>query len=275
MSPRFAHFVITRFSVRAPGDTQRYRDPEWLRGRLDLLRRFGAQSLRDQTDSGFTWLLFADDQSPQWVRDGLSEVSTGIDTICCFTEPGEWKANLAALLDSRRSGDAPIITTRLDSDDLIHRDFIRVVADAAEPDIVMNMPIGYRLRTDQMRLFRVRNKRTFEVLCTASSQHIFNFGHGTAGRSFRSVDVRAEAGMWIQTVHGENLANTSTRGQPFADADGFDMLTGQIARPRLIDELRHRASEARNFAGRITAYAQTQMSPHRPPASDERPRSAR
>jgi hypothetical protein len=233
----FPHYIITRFSVRAPGDVQRYRHPEWLEERLTLLGRFGAPSLLSQTSHNFTWLIFADIASPQWVRDGLSEISSGIPVSQFFVEPKQWKSALNDFLQGERGQGVPLITSRLDSDDLLHRDFVQEIAAAAVPEVVLNMPTGFRLRVNDMHLFRVGHKRAFESLCTASPQHIFDFQHGKAADVFPSVEVRPREGMWIQTVHDHNIANASTRGYPCARADGFDMLADAIVRPELRDRI--------------------------------------
>lgn len=261
MTAPFPHYVITRFSVKAGGGVSHYRDPVWLSDRLALLARLGAPSLRDQTDQDFKWLVFADIASPQWVRDGLAELSSGIPAVVFFVEPNDWKSALGEFLDHERSRGGPLITSRMDSDDLVHRDFVRVIRAAAQPEVVINLPTGYRLRTDDMRLFRVSNKRTCESMCTATSRHLFRFRHGRAAHELPSVDVATSVGMWVQTVHGGNIANASSHGYPVRRAPGFDVLSGTIVKPRLGGQARYRFLTARTFLQRCASAARRRVMP--------------
>jgi hypothetical protein len=63
---RATHFVLTRFNVRMP--IYQHPDESWLPERVRLFEQYCLPSFEAQTNTNFTWLIFADAQSPSWLR---------------------------------------------------------------------------------------------------------------------------------------------------------------------------------------------------------------
>jgi hypothetical protein len=130
----YRHFIITRFNLK-PSDNSWNKDrlgnlvltQEWLIHRVDLFLKYCLPSVINQTNKDFLWLLYFD-------------VSTEDRIIKQFCELEQIHKNRIKILladgydgfsDRYRDdilgfcgGDCKyIITTRLDNDDIVHRDF--------------------------------------------------------------------------------------------------------------------------------------------------------
>jgi len=254
------HLLLTQFSIPAPQAPGRNRDVSWLRFRLHLLSVIGVPSVRSQTSSDFEWILMIDRHSGPWVLEELGRMLHGLPaTLLPVGE--DWKADLRAAL-LRRQGSSHLLTSQLDSDDAIAPQFIESVRAQARPGGVVNASVGSRLEYRTGRLVRLRKKRAFESVCSSDGRNIFDFHHGTAGIELPNRDLD-EGPLWMQTIHGINLANRSMRGFPIADPWGTAWSSACIRSPSVADYFRWAAAEAHEFARRAHRAASAKVSASR------------
>ena len=121
---RMQHLIITRFAVRFPEHPAP--SPEWIEERFDLLERYTAPSMRNQTVGDFEWWLQCDVATDQAVVDRLRAVAPQVRVALVGADPGDGRA--IATADARgwsarahvRPGTTILVQTRLDSDDVLH-----------------------------------------------------------------------------------------------------------------------------------------------------------
>jgi hypothetical protein len=244
---RFDHFLLTQFSIPAPQAPGRNRDEGWLRFRLDLLERLGAPSVRAQSTAAFRWVLLVDEASPAWVLERLEAITTDLPAIV-LPVGSQWRASLDDFLTKRSLTDI-LLTSQMDSDDAIAPTFVREVQAHAGPETVINASVGARFDWQSGNLVRLRKKRAFESVCSTHGRNIFHFHHGRAGLELPSVELVGRP-LWLQTIHGGNLANRSMRGFPIKGEEHFPWLSEMVLRPRVhnygvwaseeLRQLRHR-----------------------------------
>lgn len=211
------HFLITRWNLRTPaaGYTGQ-RAPGWTEARFHLFERYCAPSVRAQTHQDFTWLIFCDENTPTPELERLRGAAPQVRTVLRASVKGKGPVGLTpaphVLPDTRL-----VISTRLDSDDAIHSEFIeRTQAsrfDAAR--WVHNFPDGYKLDTESGRLYRAskpnspflslleRPREVSEVI------GVMRRNHSRMPDLFPSVQDTSIRG-WLQVVHGGNVLNRIT-----------------------------------------------------------------
>jgi hypothetical protein len=241
------HFLLTAFSIPAPQAPGRNRDAEWLRFRLNLLEKVGAPSVRFQSTTDFRWLILIDDKSDAWVRNRLQAITDGTN-VDLVPVGRDWREQLRSVLLAS-SPESLLLTSQMDSDDAIGPTFMESVRRHAAPDAVVNASVGARFEWTTRRLVLVRRKRAFESLCSTRMRIIFDYHHGTAGLEHPSFELGGSP-LWVQTIHGVNLANRSMRGLPIRPSRIFEPIAGLARRPhsrdyaawisREIGEFRHR-----------------------------------
>jgi hypothetical protein len=222
----FDHFVLTRFNVRQ-GDARA--DEAWLRHRLRYFEDLCHRSVSAQTVDTFTWLVYFDAERDPWFQEEIDRLSAGVfepvwvDGAMSITE----YANAVA----DRSDKGWVITTRMDNDDAIARDFIEGIQREFRNQEFgfLNFPSGLQL-TEDGRLFRwsdpagpfisLIEKRVDGGL----PQTVYIDGHHRLERYGPITQVRAHP-MWVQAVHGQNIANAvkGIRTAPHVLDEHFDL----------------------------------------------------
>jgi hypothetical protein len=129
------HALLTRFNLVAPVEwgEARHLDEAWLRRRLELFDLVCAPSVGAQTSDEFVWIAFVAPESPRWLRDQL-RASAPTAAICDARGTGDpdcFRAVVPEHLDGTRW-----ITSRLDSDDAIARDFMARARAHAQPGYI-------------------------------------------------------------------------------------------------------------------------------------------
>lgn len=126
------HFIITRFNDYFPclPDPNLGLDEKWLAARLKLLEDIAIPSIESQTDQDFLWILKCHPKTPMWAKKILNKknfiVSYEKEVHNLITK----QASISfAKIIRKSTRNKNIITTRLDSDDAISKDHIKLVKE--------------------------------------------------------------------------------------------------------------------------------------------------
>lgn len=214
MTRLFDHFVITRFNVRMPWLSRfqaetRFCSPEWIRGRIELFDKYCFPSVAGQTCQKFRWLVYFDVDSPDFLREAIQ-----LWQRCeCFQPEYVDGFDLAQVRQTLRQLSNPsnthILTTRLDSDDMLADNFVQAAQAAAQSvdHGFINMLHGFQLYG--RHAFTVSHERNpfislMEPIDTLAT--VVDGAHGDAHLHAQVIDV-TEGRSWAQVIHGGNVAN--------------------------------------------------------------------
>lgn len=165
------HYLLSRFNVNVyqgvSADGQSFKTffgrdmniaPDaWIEHRLDLFRRFFIPSLLRQTNMDFTYLLFIDCETPSAYQVELRNILSLIghihsEIITVDNSVGGGFATHALACKCIKSRLTPttkwVITSRVDNDDMLDRQFIELVQQQARAEnrrVVINPNSGYVL----------------------------------------------------------------------------------------------------------------------------------
>ncbi len=224
----FAHFVITRFNAHGVWPQNNLSPPapkrltaDYLNERFALFERFCLPALTQQSERDFFWLVLFDAETPAAFKskiEGYAAIYPQFNPI--YIEVGsELMRPVAATMQRLLpEGAAYLITSRIDNDDAVGRDFIAEVQACfnQQDDCVIFFKEGFLLQDDRLYArtyfdnpFATRIKRvdwerlTIEV----GNPTVFVGQHGHLKQlcAVRYVDNRAP--IWLQTLHGSNLGN--------------------------------------------------------------------
>ncbi|ASN51487.1 glycosyltransferase [Sinomonas sp. R1AF57] len=204
----FEHFVLTRFNVRNryyagnPGDI-------WLRSRLALFEKYTAASFGAQTVKDFRWLVLVDSESPQWFRAELGVLGRELFEIVDIK--GAFNAQAAAGVVASRLRTPFILTTRVDNDDAVARDFIESIQRAWRPvhqPYFINLVKGaqladgrvYRRPYTQNPFVTLSEPRSADGLAT-----VFVRRHYEVQAYAPVTNVGSDHPLWLQVIHGGNV----------------------------------------------------------------------
>jgi Putative rhamnosyl transferase len=251
------HLILTRFNVRwiiGPHDTA------WLAHRFELFDRFCHPSVRAQTSHDFRWLVFFDEDTPEPFRSRIDEYARWpVFTPVLIGRPSTevYDAAIAAHL----GGADHLVTTRLDNDDAIGRDFVARVQAAARPGTreFLNLPVGYVWHRG--RLYRHEHPSNAFISLSepaAGFRSVWSTQHEDAGK-VAPVHQVAGGPAWLQVIHEHNVSNR-VRGRRVPAARVADEFAGDLGAEAAHEtpadywvdrRLRHPARVARDGAFRL------------------------
>lgn len=240
---RFQHFLLTQFNLKNFPQGEHANEEawiEWTRNRITLFRKYCLPSILNQSDQDFTWILYFDQDTPDEFRPFIEELQAISNIqIVFFQGMDEFDIRYMDPIKALSSPDSPwILTSRMDNDDALHRDAIRMIRSnfRAKQGFLISLSSGYVLDPQEMTLSHYYYPMSpFISLVERNNgrfRGIFQRGHtrwnelrlgvikelwheyfNPAGRKAYFV---VDKPLWIQIVHGENISNSFYRGLPVA-----------------------------------------------------------
>lgn len=243
-----ARFVVMRFNVEFPGyehlDTN---SRDWLDYRLRLAELTAFHSLKLQSLKTFKLVLLVNSATPESFLEALRGATQGLDVIFLQAE-STYPRNLpATLLENADAGCMALQTSRLDSDDMFHPDYLRrideyCVRNNLYPELArearyFRFPHGQDYQTHRARYSRIFYPgNAFGTLIepvNGKVMTVFCDNHRRMAKRFVSYSLDDDRPMWCRIIHGSNLSNKPRKPLP---------LSGHFpVHPDLVEFARHPA----------------------------------
>ena len=231
----FKHLVITQFNLQKfpRGEKTVEFWIEWTRERIKLFEKFCLPSFLNQTNKNFEWLLYFDQETP--IEFGpFFERLKKIDFIRISYAKGYANFDQKYLddINTYKQEHDLILTTRVDNDDSLHKDAIKVIQANFKPqdEFLISLTSGYVFDTNQQILAHYyypmspfisliedsKNdsiKGIFYVEHSKWTQLRMSFRKELLGQNSLSLFIYDQP-YWMQVAHGKNVSNTFKRGFP-------------------------------------------------------------
>lgn len=218
----FEHFLITRFNLKkSEWIKDKYSNSvlneTWLEERINLFLAYCLPSVVGQTNRKFKWLIFFEESSREKVEEVLIRISeyTFIDAV--FVNGYEqFQSNLPFYVEQYLNKiPSAIITSRLDNDDALGRNYIEKVQDYAlttNEDTVLYFPNGLVLDVFNeyklAEIFYPNNQflTLIEEYKPESLKTVYFKEHNN-WKSDHLVLAFPDKNLWLQIVHSSNMLN--------------------------------------------------------------------
>ena len=211
---------------------------EWLRYRLGFFVDACWSTVRSQQGAGdFTWLVLFDDRCPDDFRADVETLAEGTFTPVWSHE--QWNPSIFGRVIEEQTG-APrtggasaawLMTTRLDSDDGIARDFMAAVQREFTPTdgLFIDFPRGVQIdRSGRTYLYDQLSSPFLTLVerrrADTTPRTVYAARHARARQWGPLREVSAPP-MWVQVIHGSNLLNMTVgaRISPRVVNERFDL----------------------------------------------------
>jgi hypothetical protein len=226
MSGKFTHYLVTRFNVPAhkwqhDKSGNPTLDKTWLQDRLGLFNRFCVPSIKGQTENNFRWLIYCDIVTEtdvmQQIKSAVLEIpQASIKLLHHLDEL------LPDLRNEMSAAPTPfVISSRLDNDDGLSKDFIRIIQAHFRPEdsILFNYKNGlfYDNKQKILTRFNAGYKNHFGSLIESNSpgkelMTIFGFHHTSPPDEIFVEDIDEKI-SWVKIIHSRN-ARSQLKGKP-------------------------------------------------------------
>jgi hypothetical protein len=257
----FDHVILTRFSVRFPGSPPVV-DDDWLFYRWAFFCDALAASVARQTVRLFEWLVFFDVETPTWLREAIDALSPGLFTPVFVSS---WSPLIAQQAVAEVSSSPYLITTRIDSDDAIARQFVADVQShfAHQESLYINLLCGVQVeRTGEVYRYDEPSNPFISYVEKRAPSELPR----TVFFTLRHSDCRWYADLlnvvgpprWMQIIHGSNIANCvrGPRARPETFEADFDL---DLPFDREVSAGRYRRERARSIVDLLSLWA---LHPH-------------
>jgi hypothetical protein len=223
----FKHFILTRFwfpigtsGANAPGaDLNR-----WLEYRLKLFNSYCLPSVVGQSCQDFKWLIYFDALAPgdfiERMRD-LAAPWANIEVLARneWYVPGRvspWKdrpprkSEIINDVVDRVAGEMDwVLTTRFDSDDGLHRDFVKRLHEAVNDPVheFLNFPNGILFHNGKSYLYRHPSNAFISLLEPVGTIKTVLCAPHMRVNEVGPVRQLSPAPAFLQVVHAANISN--------------------------------------------------------------------
>lgn len=228
-STSVATFVLMRFNVEFPGyEHLDYNSVEWLEYRLKLAELTSFHSLKLQSLKEFKLVVLVSSATPERIVDALKQATQGLDVILFQAESASPRNLSSTLLENTDAGCMAIQTSRIDSDDMFHPDYLRAIdeyciknnllPELAREARYFRFPNGQDYLTHRARYNRILYpENAFGTLIEPVNNRIltvFCDSHKRMSKRFISYSLEDDRPMWCRVIHGSNLSNKPRKPLP-------------------------------------------------------------
>lgn len=221
----FKHYLITRFNLKNPEwdvtkNNETLLTDEWMEDRMWLFENFCFPSVAAQTNKNFNWLLFFDTTTPEKYKKAITDLISSNTNIKAFYINGmpEFYPEIQKFI-SEDSKDVPyLITSRIDNDDCIHKNFINEVQHKFKSQDYMAVDVikGYSLQV-KPRFILGKKEHIFNPFISLieknESPKTVWFNDHTLWKKETRITQITNKRLWMSIIHEKNKVN---------EFDGYD-----------------------------------------------------
>lgn len=212
MKASLDHVLLTRFNLPSKGHESMVRAQEnWLKNRVALFERYCLPSVLAQTSRDFSWIIYFDPQSPEWLLEWVRDHERGGNFIPRYREEvsgNDLISDIRAVVGDDHGAD--LLTTNLDNDDGLAADFVARLQGAGRRGERTAIYIGDGLirRGDALLYKRIDHHNAFCSVRESWDEPVtcWSDWHNLLPARMPAVVLRGSPG-WLQVVHGANVSN--------------------------------------------------------------------
>jgi hypothetical protein len=216
------HFLVTRFNVKVKNwnwtkNGQLPLTNEWLTYRFKLFENYCLPSVKNQTNQNFRWCIFFDINTPIFFKNKIINIANDYPIIKIFflDSNDELLCDLKSFIQKNTSRNTEfIITTRLDNDDLLHKEFISTVQKLFQPihNLIIDLRSGYQVSIENGNIEIRDYENSFNpfISLIEKSQElktVMSRMHKDWENIGTNVIYKTKR-LWIELTHKNNLINS-------------------------------------------------------------------
>ena len=203
----FKHFILTRFNVVK---LSKEAEKSWLKHRFKIFSEYCYPSVRGQSCQNFKWLIFYGADTPEVFRRKVEKYSKGKNIIPVYIKGNELLNEAKRVISDCMGNDTQyLITTRIDTDDAISKDFIERIQNEFDNQKCefINFTNGYVLTKNGIYLDKQPSNPFITLIEEAEGfKTVWCEEHNKLSRIGPIMQIESNP-AWLQVVHTTNLSN--------------------------------------------------------------------
>jgi len=231
---KFFHLLITRLNV---GYIERCAskgvDPNiWINNRLNLFFNYTLPSIAKQSEKSFHWVIFVDAETPISILEKLEsnlKKYSKIELKKYSGSFGDWRKQVKESVAEIITQDVEfLISTRVDSDDIVHCDFIKIIQSYFENQnyLPLNFDKGYLLDASSGIISKKSNfSNPFVSLIEKKSVSgyltVYHKMHHEYLTDTSLLRIKDKIRLWCMMIHENNDSSNFSGLIKFSDYPEF------------------------------------------------------
>lgn len=220
------HLILSRFAI----GSKPFMTKEWVDHRLNLLEKYCYPSMANQNCNNFRWIVASHRRNINNEQlDRLNKMKK-IENILLDNGEG-YKGGIMSICKSLLSHETDIlITTRIDCDDIVHKYFTYEIQKNCTHTIdkyTLNFSTGYEYDTTK-KLLTMRSRKDTNMFVslveknTTEIKTVLCEHHQRLKNRFPNYQLYTNKPMWIQLIHGSNIATKKNKSPRVIDKNSVD-----------------------------------------------------
>ena len=220
------HFILTRFNLKLwwkeDKNHQSIQTKEWLEERFRLFETYTWPSIKAQTCQDFKWICLFDKETPGIYKERIQRYQKEWDSFlpyyCGEKETKLFQSYFRHLVyKNADKSQNELLTTYLDNDDALHKDFIKDIQTRAKNlkfNTIISFQYGIQYYEEMNIAVRIPYKNnhflTYYERLTEQIKTVWGFWHFSI---FKYPHIAIELinnknnPNWIETIHQGNIDN--------------------------------------------------------------------
>lgn len=217
------HYLITRFNLRSKDwkltkNGDKVLTDDWLDERFRIFENYCLPSVENQTNQNFKWCVFFDKETPEKYKLKILEINKRYSNFRPIYIDGMENLNTEFIYYIKKTlevNDKFIITSRLDNDDIIHKDFVDTIQNEylLEQNLIIDLRKGYQVAIEtkhtQIRSIDFHFNQFISLVETVDMpiKTIMDKMH-REWKSNLKVKIYTDKELWIELIHLSNKVNS-------------------------------------------------------------------
>lgn len=218
----FKHYVITKFNIRARFSCK-LRDSnynpmlqilnhEYLEKRFEIFQNFTFNSMRKQTNQNFTWIILFHKRTPKKFLEKINELKKKYYFEDLYFDDDE-KFDFTNYCAKNNDGFDFYISTRLDNDDCIEKDFIKSIQDYAEDNLhncFISFVHGLKIDLNENKRYDYfrKSNQFISLIYSNYEMSVLDVVHSKIDDSgIEIISFKTDNPMWAEVCHDTNVFN--------------------------------------------------------------------
>ncbi len=215
----FDHYIITRFNLRNPNwEAKNGGKPlltdTWMDNRFRLFENFCLPTVLSQTNQNFTWLLYFDISTAEKHKKHILKLVNNATNIKVFFIDGMpvFYNNIQHYIAENSNDKKYIISTRIDNDDSIHKDFVKRIQEQFhfQKREVIDLLKGYSLQI-KPEIILGKKDHIFNPFISLIEENknpktVWSNSHNT-WKIEKNVTFIKDERLWMVVIHQNNKTN--------------------------------------------------------------------
>lgn len=216
----FKHFLITNFNIPFSVYSQ-WKQKNWLKHRFKIFDKYCYPSVRGQINQNFKWIVVFDTNTPDIFRRRINHYAEWENFIPAYISineginPYRQSDKFVRETISRYLTDVNeyLITTNIDNDDAISKNFISVVQNYFNQQkfLFLNFTNGYIWNYRTYEIYLAEISSGFFVTLIEKAHNFKSIRCGVSHPDFNKIGPILEIAtkpVWLAGIHGKNESNT-------------------------------------------------------------------